>query len=91
MVDMVFTTNAYYVSVLPEVDALKLSNFTPSEERTSGAWAYMNDLHEKKIGIYYLARLGPRAQSSTFTLKNPSRVLTSKGLTFVCPLCTFKR
>ena len=27
MVDMVFTTNAYYVSVLPEVDALKLSDF----------------------------------------------------------------
>src|SRR5512137_1328261 len=45
MVDMVFTTNAYYVSLLPEVDALKLSNFTPSEERKSGAWAYMNDLH----------------------------------------------
>ncbi len=38
MVDMVFTTSAYYVSLLPEVDALKLSNFTPSEERKSGAW-----------------------------------------------------
>src|SRR4030042_5116886 len=33
MVDMVFTTSAYYVSVLPEVDALTLSDFTPSEER----------------------------------------------------------
>lgn len=32
MVDMVYTTNAYYVSVLPEVDALKLSEFTPAEE-----------------------------------------------------------
>ena len=46
MVDMVFTTNAYYVSLLPEVDALKLSVFTPAEERTKGAWAYMNQLHE---------------------------------------------
>jgi hypothetical protein len=53
MVDMVFTTNAYYVSVLPEVDALKLSDYTPNEERTSGAWSYMNELHEKKIGICY--------------------------------------
>ena len=34
MVDMVFTTNAYYLSVLPEVDAYKLSDFTPAEERT---------------------------------------------------------
>jgi TRAP-type C4-dicarboxylate transport system substrate-binding protein len=32
MVDLVFTTTAYYVSVLPEVDAYKLSNFTPADE-----------------------------------------------------------
>ncbi|HMK51171.1 MAG TPA: hypothetical protein VK551_01605 [Thermodesulfobacteriota bacterium] len=57
MVDIIFTTNAYYVSVLPDVDALKLSVFTPAEERGKGAWAYMNQLHEK-IGLYYLARLG---------------------------------
>src|SRR4030043_688613 len=30
MVDMVFTTTAYYLSVLPEVDAIKLSDYTPS-------------------------------------------------------------
>ena len=54
MVDMIFTTNAYYVSVLPDVDALKLSVFTPAEERAKGAWIYMNQLHEK-IGLYYLA------------------------------------
>src|SRR5512135_2499236 len=58
MVDMVFTTNAYYLSVLPEVDALKLSPFTPMEERASGAWAYLNGLHEQKIGLRYHARLG---------------------------------
>ena len=52
MVDLVFTTNAYYVSIIPEVDALKLSDYTPSEERANGAWAYMNELH-KKQGLYY--------------------------------------
>jgi TRAP-type transport system periplasmic protein len=57
MVDIVYTTNAYYLSVLPEVDAYKLSEFTPMEERAKGAWAYMNDLHEKK-GLYLLGRLG---------------------------------
>jgi len=79
MVDMVFTTNAYYVSLLPEVDALKLSNFTPSEERTSGAWAYMNDLHEKKIGIYYLARLGLGTKFHLY-LKKPIKSADLKGL-----------
>ncbi len=33
MIDLVFTTTAYYVSVLPEVDAIKLSDYKPSEER----------------------------------------------------------
>lgn len=58
MVDIVHTTNAYYVSLLPEVDAMKLSDFTPWEERANGAWAYYNDLHEKKLGLYFLGRIG---------------------------------
>jgi TRAP-type C4-dicarboxylate transport system substrate-binding protein len=78
MVDMVFTTSAYYLSVLPEVDALKLSDFTPSEERASGAWAYMNDLHEK-IGIYYLARLGLGTKFHLY-LKKPIKSADLKGL-----------
>lgn len=78
MVDMVYTTNAYYVSVLPEVDALKLSDFTPAEERTNGAWAYMNELHEK-IGIYYLARLGLGTKFHLY-LKKPIKNADLKGL-----------
>ena len=58
MVDIVHTTNAYYVSLLPEVDAMKLSELRPWEERASGAWAYYNDLHEKKLGLYFLGRIG---------------------------------
>src|SRR4030066_417965 len=42
MVDIVHTTNAYYVSLLPEVDAMKLTNFRPWEERANGAGAYYN-------------------------------------------------
>jgi TRAP-type C4-dicarboxylate transport system substrate-binding protein len=57
MVDIVHTTNAYYVSELPEVDAMKLSDFKPWEERANGAMAYFNDLHEKK-GLYLLGRIG---------------------------------
>jgi TRAP-type C4-dicarboxylate transport system substrate-binding protein len=77
MVDMVFTTNAYYVSLLPEVDALKLSAFTPAEERTKGAWAYGNQLHEK-IGLYYLARLGLGTQFHLY-LKKPIKSADLKG------------
>ena len=78
MVDMVFTTNAYYVSLLPEVDALKLSVFTPAEERTKGAWAYINQLHEK-IGLYYVARLGLGTKFHLY-LEKPIKTADLKGL-----------
>jgi TRAP-type C4-dicarboxylate transport system substrate-binding protein len=78
MVDMVFTTTAYYVSVLPEVDALKLSDYAPAEERTRGAWAYMNELH-KKIGLYYVGRIGLGTQFHLY-LKKPIKTADLKGL-----------
>jgi TRAP-type C4-dicarboxylate transport system substrate-binding protein len=78
MVDMVFTTNAYYVSLIPEVDALKLSDYTPSEERANGAWAYMNDIH-KKNGLYYVARLGIGIPFQLY-LKKPIKTADLKGL-----------
>ena len=57
-IDICYTANAYYVSLMPEVDAMKLSEFTPMEERARGAWSYWNDLHEKKLKVHYLGRLG---------------------------------
>ena len=78
MVDMVYTTNAYYLSVLPEVDAYKLSEFTPMEERANGAWKYMNDLHEKK-GLYLLGRLG-LGEKFYLYLKKPIQSADLKGL-----------
>ena len=78
MVDLAFTTNAYYVSIIPEVDALKLSDYSPSEERANGTWAYMNDLH-KKHGLYYLARLGICIPFQLY-LKKPIKTADLKGL-----------
>lgn len=78
MVDMVFTTNAYYVSILPEVDCLKLSGYTPAQERTNGAWAYMNKLHER-VGLYYVARLGLGTEFHLY-LKKPIKTADLKGL-----------
>ena len=55
MVDVIFTAGAYYQGILPDIDALKLTELMPWEERANGTWAYVNDLHEKKVGIHYLA------------------------------------
>ena len=78
MVDMVYTSSSYYVSVLPEVDAYKLSDFSPSEERANGAWKYMNDLHEKK-NLYLLGRLG-LGEKFYIYLKKPIQSADLKGL-----------
>lgn len=78
MVDMAYTTNAYYLSILPEVDAYKLSDFTPMEERTNGALKYLNDLHEKK-SLYLLSRLGLGEKFHLY-LKKPIQKADLKGL-----------
>jgi TRAP-type transport system periplasmic protein len=79
MVDIVYTTNAYYVSLLPEADAMKLSPFTPAEERERGAWKYMNDLHEKKLEVHFLGRLGLGERFYLYLLK-PISAADLKGL-----------
>lgn len=79
MVDICYTTNAYYVSLLPEVDAMKLSPFSPAEERAKGVTAYWNDLHEKRLKIYYLGRLG-HDQKFYLYLTKPIMTADLKGL-----------
>ncbi len=78
MVDIVHTTNAYYVHLLPEVDAMKLSHLTPWEERASGAWAYYSDLHEKKLGLYFIGRIGTDLPFSLYLTK-PIKTADLKG------------
>jgi len=79
MVDICYTTNAYYVSLLPEVDAMKLSPFSPAEERARGVTAYWNDLHEKRLKIHYLGRLG-HDQKFYLYLTKPIKTADLKGL-----------
>jgi len=79
LIDMCFTTTAYYTSILPEVDAVKLSDFPAWQERERGAWAYLNDLHEKRLGIHYLARLGLDIKFHLYLIK-PIEGADLKGL-----------
>jgi TRAP-type C4-dicarboxylate transport system substrate-binding protein len=85
-VDMVYTSGAYYTNVLSEIDSLKLSAYTPWEERTSGATAYLNDLHQKKLGVFYVGRLGLDAKFFVY-LKKPVKSADFTGMNIrVSPL-----
>ena len=56
VVDVGNLPGAFYTKLMPEADAIKLSQFTIAEERGNGAWAYMNDLHNQKVNAWHLAR-----------------------------------
>lgn len=56
VVDIGNVTGAFYSKSMPEADALKLSEIPMSEQRKNGAWEYLNELHNKKLNIWYLGR-----------------------------------
>ncbi len=58
LVDMVFTTDGYYTSALPEVNALSLTQIKPWEERARGVNDFLNKGHETKLNSFYLGRMG---------------------------------
>lgn len=56
VVDVGNLPGAFYTKLMPEADAIKLSQYTIAEERENGAWEYMNNLHMQKVNAYHLAR-----------------------------------
>ncbi len=56
VVDIGNLPGAFYTNLMPEADAIKLSQYTITEERENGAWAFMNKIHNKKVNAYHLAR-----------------------------------
>lgn len=58
VVDIANVTSAFYPNLLPEGEALKLSERTIQEQRQNGAWELINKLHNQKMNAWYLARTG---------------------------------
>jgi TRAP-type C4-dicarboxylate transport system substrate-binding protein len=56
VVDMANVTGAFYTNLMPEADGFKLVGKPMSEQRKNGTWAYINELHNKKMNSWYLAR-----------------------------------
>jgi TRAP-type C4-dicarboxylate transport system substrate-binding protein len=56
VVDIGNLPGAFYTNLVPEADAIKLSQYTIQEERANGAWKYMNQLHNDKMNAQHIAR-----------------------------------
>ena len=83
-VDMVFSTSGYYVSAVPVVDGLNLTEFTPTEERQRGVNDFLNKIHNEKVNAQYMGRLGVDLPFMLFLNKPISKVSDLKGLKIRC-------
>jgi TRAP-type C4-dicarboxylate transport system substrate-binding protein len=57
VVDMAFSTGAFYTNIMPEADALKLAQVAAAEQRKNGAFEYINRIWNEKANMYYVARV----------------------------------
>src|SRR5438034_373401 len=56
VVDMGFSTGAFYTNVMPEADILKLSETSAAEQRKNGGYDLINKIWAEKGNMRYLAK-----------------------------------
>ena len=80
MVDMILTAASYYTSIMPEMDIMSLTTMRPWEERKSGAYDYLEKLHNAKANAHYLARQGSGDLFHIFLAKPVQKIDDFKGM-----------
>jgi TRAP-type transport system periplasmic protein len=54
VVDMAYLPGSFYGGALPEKDAMVTANRTAAETRANGGTDLINEIHQAKMGVYYL-------------------------------------
>jgi TRAP-type transport system periplasmic protein len=80
MIDMVLSAASYYVSIMPEMDTMSLTQLYPWEERKSGLTDYLEKIHNTKAKAHYLGRLGSGSLFNIFMTKPVQKIDDFKGL-----------
>ena len=57
VLDMALTTGAFYTNIMPEADALKLTQVAATELRKNGGHELINKIWNEKANMVYLARI----------------------------------
>ena len=57
VIDIALTTGAYYTNIMPEADALKLTQIPATELRKNGGIDLINKIWNEKANMQYLARV----------------------------------
>jgi TRAP-type C4-dicarboxylate transport system substrate-binding protein len=57
VIDIGMATGAFYTNIMPEADALKLTQINMQEQRKNGAYDLINKIWNEKAGMQYLGRV----------------------------------
>jgi len=77
VVDMAYTAASFYAGTVPERDVLISSNTNAIHARESGGLDLLNQVHQKKMGVYYLGWFDSGVKYNLYTAKEPE--LTADG------------
>ncbi|MFH1488811.1 MAG: TRAP transporter substrate-binding protein DctP [Pseudomonadota bacterium] len=82
VVDMYMGAINYYSGQIPAVDTMKLFNMPPWEARQKGVFAYIDELHAKKLNAHYIGQSIPHnVKFHLYTLKPANKMSDFKGRT----------
>lgn len=71
VVDMAYTAASFYAGRVPERDALISSNTNAIHARESGGIDLLNEIHQKKMGVYYLGWFDSGVKYNLYTINEP--------------------
>jgi TRAP-type transport system periplasmic protein len=77
VVDMAYLPGSFYGGALPEKDAMVTSNRVAAEARANGGIDMINDIHQAKMGVYYLGWFDSGVCYNIWTKDEPK--LTANG------------
>ncbi|MEX2288975.1 MAG: TRAP transporter substrate-binding protein DctP [Mycobacteriales bacterium] len=79
-IDMAWLSAAYYLPALPEASVLDYSQLTAEEERESGAFEYLSDIHHERMNAHLLGRGSVGSTYSMYTTKPVAAVADLAGM-----------
>lgn len=72
VVDMAYTAASFYAGTVPERDAMVASNTNAIYARENGGIDLLNDIHQEKMGTYYLGWFDSGVSYNLYTIDEPS-------------------
>ena len=72
VVDMAYTAASFYAGTVPERDAMVASNTNAIYARENGGIDLLNEIHQEKMGTYYLGWFDSGVSYNLYTIEEPS-------------------